>query len=378
MPPAESKKLANIEAFHAAIESPHQEGFTTNLPLLLSVEVTTRCNFKCVHCSQTFSDREPTDLSLELFQEIVPMLQTAYELYLFGDGEVLLDVPRHLAMIAGIYQCDPDCVLGFSTNGKLLTPEIYELYVTAGIHYIQLSIDAATKELYEAMRLGGRFDELITNLEGIKALRKRSKARQPQLRLATVISRQNYQQLPLLAELAKKYDFSYWYINAEYPHNPGRDLLCLTTEQSAELERIRADIARDYSPYYLTLFDPCLGLAQSKADKWLETESNVFCTVPWQRFELKANGDVKLCPYYHEPICSLAGKSALEVWNGREFRGVRTTFATGIGIPSYCTNCKSGLRRQYLPGFPGLPDTHAIKRRSFMNRVWMLSVGNSV
>ena len=84
-----AEKLANIRTFHAEINSPRQEGSTANAPLLLAIEATSRCNFKCVHCSQTFTNRIPTDLSLELFEAIVPVVQTTYELYLFGDGEVL-------------------------------------------------------------------------------------------------------------------------------------------------------------------------------------------------------------------------------------------------------------------------------------------------
>ena len=251
--PFSAEKLANIRSFHKEIGSPREDGSTSNAPLLLAIETTTRCNFQCVHCSQTFAKQTPVDLSLELFQDVVPISQTAHELYLFGDGEVLLDIPRHLAMISRIHQLDPACALGFSTNGKLLTPEVYELYAAAGIQYIQLSVDAATKELYEVMRRGGNFDELLCNLEGILALRRRSRARQPQLRLATVISKQNYRQLPMLAEFAKTFGFSYWYVNAEYPHNPGRELLRLTPEDLAELECIKAGIVRNYSGDYLTL-----------------------------------------------------------------------------------------------------------------------------
>ena len=148
-------------------------------------------------------------------------------------------------------------------------------------------------------------------------MRRRLKTRQPRLQLATVISKQNYRQLPMLAEFAKRYDFSYWYINAEFPHNPGRDLLRLTSEDRAELECIRAGITKDYGSHYLTIFDSCIGLPPGTNEKWLESKSPVFCTVPWQRFELKANGDVIICPYNREPICSMSGKSLPEVWNGR-------------------------------------------------------------
>jgi MoaA/NifB/PqqE/SkfB family radical SAM enzyme len=361
--PFSTEKLANIRSFHEEIKSPHKDGSTSNAPLLLAIHATERCNFKCVHCFHTSTKEILTDMRLELFQAIVPMLQAAHELYLFGDGEVLLNIPRHLAMIARIYQQDPGCKIGFSTNGKLLTPEVYELYSTAGIQYIQLSVDAATKELYETMRRGGSFDELHANLEGIAALRRRSKARQPELHLATVISKQNYRQLPVLAEFAKRYGFSYWYINAESPQNPGRDLLSLTTGDLAELECIRADIMQNYSQCFLPIFDPSVGLPPDTSEKWLEAESPVFCTVPWQRFELMANGDVKICPYYHEPICSMNGKSILEVWNGDEFRHIRKAFTSGDDIPSYCIDCKLGMRRQYLPGFPGIPDILSLPDR---------------
>jgi len=50
---------------------------------LWALEVTTRCNFKCVHCTNTFAKEAPADLSLELFQRVVPLVRTAHELSLF-------------------------------------------------------------------------------------------------------------------------------------------------------------------------------------------------------------------------------------------------------------------------------------------------------
>ena len=356
-----AKKRANIRSFHREIDVPHEDGFTPNAPLLLAIEVTTRCNFKCVHCSQGTTSQKPADLSFKLFERVVPLSETAHELYLFGDGEVLLDVPRHLAMIARIRQQDPACAIGYSTNGKLLTPEVYELYAAAGVQYIQVSVDAARKELYEAMRRGGNFDQLSSNLEGVAAARRRAKGSRPHLYLATVISKQNYRELPLLAEFARRYDFAYWYINAEYPHNPGRDLLSLTPGDVAELERIRADIIRDYGRCYSILFDPCIGLSSTtNAFRAEPTSHQVYCTAPWARFELKATGAVKVCPYFHEPICSMDGRSFSQVWNGPEFRRIRRAFTSGTELPSYCINCMRGFRTQYLPGFPGLPDTRRI------------------
>ena len=344
--------LANVRSFHDEIDSPDRKGRTSNAPLLLVLESTSRCNFRCVHCSQTFNRQARADMSVELFRKTGPAWKTALEVYLFGDGEVLLDIPRHLEMVSQVREANPACSLGFSTNGKLLTPEVYGRYAATGVQYIQVSIDAATRELYDEMRRGGSFDDLIANLEGIAALRRRSTGPQPRLHLATVISRQNYRQLPLLAEFAKRYEFSYWYISAEYFHNPGRGRLRLAAEDLVELARSRAEIVRRYGSHYSVFFDPSIGLRPEARGAWFESKSPVYCTVPWQRFELKANGDVKVCPYFLEPICSVNGKSFAEVWNGPEFRRIRMAFASGTGVPSYCVNCNLAMRKQYVRRYP--------------------------
>ncbi|MBS1872432.1 MAG: radical SAM protein [Acidobacteria bacterium] len=356
--PISAQKLANVRAFHREIRSPRHDGAAANLPLLVAIETTTRCNFHCVHCARAYADRDPVDLDLDLFETLLAPMRTAIELYLFGDGEVLLDTPRHLAMIARVHKENPECELGFSTNGSLLTPEVYRLYAAAGVAYIQVSVDAATPELYGIMRRGGDFESLTRNLEAIAAIRRGARSRQPRLYLATVISRQNAHELPLLAEFAARYGFVYWFINAEYPSVPGRERLLLTGEDRRQLELFRANLARDHGPDFKALFDPSISLSPTAADSWLQAASPVYCTVPWQRLELKANGDVKFCPYFHEPVFSMNGRSFDEVWNGAEFRALRQAFASGGDVPKYCAACKLGLRKQYLPGYPGLPADH--------------------
>jgi MoaA/NifB/PqqE/SkfB family radical SAM enzyme len=357
------EKRSNIRSFHREIHSPCKDGTTSNAPLLMAIETTTRCNFQCVHCCHSVSHPVPADISLDLFQSVVSSIRAAFEFYLFGDGEVLLDVPRHLAMIARVYQEDPACALGFSTNGKLLTPEVYELYASAGIAYIQVSVDAASQSLYDSMRRGGSFQQLQANLEGILDRRRRARSRQPQLHLATVISKQNFRELPLIAEFARKYGFTYWYINAEYPHNPGRERLRLDSHDVVELECIWEEIAKKYKADFAALLDSSTGLLSDTVEKWRQPDRvPVYCTVPWQHFELKANGDVKLCPYFHEPVASMDGKSLMDVWNGKEYRQIRQAFAARSNLPRFCVDCKFEMRRQYLPGYPGLPHEGILAR----------------
>jgi radical SAM protein with 4Fe4S-binding SPASM domain len=208
------------------------------------------------------------------------------------------------------------------------------------------------------MRCGGKFQQLQSNLDGILDRRRGARSRQPELRLATVISKQNFRELPLLAEFAKKYDFADWYINAEYPHSPDRDRMRLDSDDLLELECICEEIAQHYGRDFTVRLDSSIALPTSMAERHRQShELPVYCTVPWQRFELKANGDVKICPFFHEPIGSMNVSSLPDIWNGREFRQIRQAFTSRTGIPSFCVKCKFDMRRQYLPGYPGIPES---------------------
>jgi hypothetical protein len=115
-------------------------------------------------------------------------------------------------------------------------------------------------------------------------------------------------------------------------------------------------------------FDSSIGLPPETTEKWLEQPSPVFCAAPWQQFEVKANGDVKVCPYVDQPICSMNGKSFADVWNGLEFREVRKAFASGTGLPSCCTNCSLGMRKQFLPGSPSNPANPRVRLSDWIHR----------
>lgn len=58
----------------------------------------------------------------------------------------------------------------------------------------------------------------------------------------------------------------------------------------------------------------------------------------------------------------MKGRSLLQVWNGAEFQHLRRAFASGTGIPRFCVNCNFDMRRQYLPGYPGIPETSLFGR----------------
>jgi len=75
-------------------------------------------------------------------------------------------------------------------------------HVMNNLHDLGVSIDGATKDTYEKLRLGGRWDKINENLECISELKEEYKFR---LVLHFVVQKDNYQEMKEMIMLAKKY-----------------------------------------------------------------------------------------------------------------------------------------------------------------------------
>jgi len=79
----------------------------------------------------------------------------------------------------------------FNTNGLLLTPQKTRDLVEAGLDYLIVSIDGATKETYERIRVGGNFNVLKRNLEYFIQYREEKRLNKPLIRLQFVEMQEN-------------------------------------------------------------------------------------------------------------------------------------------------------------------------------------------
>jgi MoaA/NifB/PqqE/SkfB family radical SAM enzyme len=92
----------------------------------------------------------------------------------------------------------------FQTNGLLLkqmynrTKKIWKRTKKIGV-----SIDGATKETYERLRLGGSYDKILENLTFLKEKKKEHNFK---LYLHFVVQKDNYHEMIKIIELAEKYD----------------------------------------------------------------------------------------------------------------------------------------------------------------------------
>lgn len=146
------------------------------LPVECIVEITNQCNLSCVMCPRAGMKRPVGFMDLKTFQNIIDQVKDYIEIvYISGGlGEPLL----HPKLGEMIRYCRKNNVrVGVSTNATVLNPDMTKVMLDAGPDLLLLSLDAATKELYEKIRVGSNFERTMLNVENF--LLEKSRRRMP-------------------------------------------------------------------------------------------------------------------------------------------------------------------------------------------------------
>jgi wyosine [tRNA(Phe)-imidazoG37] synthetase (radical SAM superfamily) len=169
-------------------------------------DISNKCNLRCRMCHFSFDtvfQREASYTSPADFERIAASaLPIAHTLFLSAANEPLMS-PHFTKILAIAAQYSVPKLL-FLTNAQLLTPRIADALLEAGVTEVQISIDGATKETYEYIRRGARFDRLTRNLEYLTEQKRLLGRSLPQLQFNIVLMQRNLEELPLFVDLAER------------------------------------------------------------------------------------------------------------------------------------------------------------------------------
>ena len=129
-------------------------------PYNLEIEVTTKCHRKCILCEHTYWNEESKDLSFEDFLKIVEQFPGLKWCNLTGEGTCWLN-KDFIKMLE--YMKSKGVSVYFAESFDMLDKDIANKLVEIGIDGIYFSMDAATKETYEKLRVGFSYDRTISN-----------------------------------------------------------------------------------------------------------------------------------------------------------------------------------------------------------------------
>ena len=154
------------------------------------------CNLYCESCRDRFiidKSIEPIQIAEKISEEL---LLNAKRLTVAGNGEAFLS-KGYEKIFSKTY---PDTSLAILSNGNIFTEEKWKLIDGKFKDIILMfSIDAATKETYERVRRGGKWENVMRGLSLASRLRRERKVRSFVIRF--VVSKRNYKEMPNFVQL---------------------------------------------------------------------------------------------------------------------------------------------------------------------------------
>ena len=173
--------------------------FVPDFPLQLDFELNYSCNFSCINCTwnveSTKGKGKKTWFPFEVYQEIIdkaiPKGLKAVRLNYINEPLMRKDIVKYIehARKAGILD------IYFSTNGSLLSEAVSHSLIKAGLLRLQVSVDAATKETFDKIRIGGDFASIKRNIERFLLIREKLGSNLPTIRVNFVNSPENKHEL---------------------------------------------------------------------------------------------------------------------------------------------------------------------------------------
>ncbi len=160
-------------------------------PRTVNIESTSHCNAKCLTCPHPYHERVQgimdDDLYLKVVDECVVMGVKKIHLQNFGEPLIDRKLPEkiNLAKDRGI-----DTVKIIS-NASALTEKKSRQLIEAGLDEIKISFDGLSKEVFEKVRVGLKYEKIAANLEGLLRIRGEMGRSNPKVQLMFVSIKEN-------------------------------------------------------------------------------------------------------------------------------------------------------------------------------------------
>lgn len=323
------------------------------LPTYVQIEPVGQCNLRCQMCSIQFREDGPpygpsAFMKFETFTRIVDEFVTLETLHLQGLGEPMMH-PRFFEMVE--YATKKSIRVTTNSNLTLLNQKRAEQCVTSGLERLHVSIDGATAQTYDRIRVGSRFEQVVQNLELVLEARQQLGSIHPHLNLVMVVMQQNLHELPDLVRLAHQWsveqmfvqhlchDFGESSLPAHY--RPMRDFVQSETLLEEDLERVEyyfseaRTVARELG----------VNLRLPRTRPRIHppgTPGQKRCDWPWSGAYISYQGYAMPCCMVSTPdrinFGNIIDQGVDQTWNSESFESFRDRLASDEP-PDVCRSC---------------------------------------
>lgn len=351
-------------------------------PVSLELVPTERCNLNCLSCwrrswdkkklEERFAQEMSDERLLKLIDEGAEM--GLKEVALVGGGEPLVrSVMPQLIRKIKAYGMEGDLV----TNGTLFTEELIKEMVKIGWDRVKFSIDGVDERTHDYLRgVRGTFRKAIRNIQTFSKFKKKLKTDKPRLLFNTVISKENYRQLPELVKLGAKIGLDgIWLLPltvfdecmqgmklgkkelVEFKEILKKSII-LTEKLGIEdhnfsnfLEPKYMEKTEDMDEVMMEEVTRSLNIGEDVLEKLIKKEyprsrdrvenfKYLPCYLPWHHITILPNGNIAPCfsPWVWETRISVKNHSLKELWFGKYFDKFRKIILKRK-LPKSCRRC---------------------------------------
>lgn len=171
-----------------------------SFPTVFNLSNSKVCNLSCIMCYRVLERDNPT-LIEKTAKDIATYLPAARKLVLTGMGDPLAR-PDTRRLLINFKNENPDLSFDIITNALLL-PKYWAQIKHQRFGALLVSVDAATQQTYEKIRIGGSWDTLLKSLSLIKE----NKAKFSSVTINMTVMRNNYKEIPDFIDFAELYGF---------------------------------------------------------------------------------------------------------------------------------------------------------------------------
>ncbi len=299
-----------------------------------------KCNLRCRMCG--FADPRVAsiaayDMPRQVFDSIARQLfprANYVQLSILTEPFMTADFPERMQAVRE-YGVPYSHII---TNGTLLTERAIDTVLDAAISCLTISIDAGTKELFESIRIGASFDQVIRNFEGLRSMRDARGMTLPRIRINHRLMYRNIDRFDDFAallerirpdELDIKWVEPMGFVEGYESRDP--EFVAKYLAIRPRVEEICARAGIEHAAFMRDRATPI--------QLFLESGEPMTCRRPWDTFAIHANGDVHPCmAWTRPPIGNLALQSYEEIVESDAMLSLRDEFdAAKPGVD--CEHC---------------------------------------
>ena len=312
-------------------------------PLHVDIDLSTKCNLRCRFCHLShFEPKEWTQISLEQFAELEPVLSRAKSITLFSKYEPLTcrDFVPIFERIATF-----GAETYFSTNGILLTDEVIDALV-GRLTFLTVSVTGFERETYARHMGQDRLDTVRDNLARLNAAKAARGTDLPKLRVSTVGMQETVDDLTMAVDFARDFAMAEG-VQVTYLKAHGPEMVA--DMPLADPARFAASAAKaaEYAASLGIKFD-LQGGTIDEIEAATAALGHKMCDMPWRRLSLQPNGDVYPCPLSYQPVGNFFEERLEDIWTGPRLAAFRAGVNDPENMNPDCRDCSHCRHRSVL------------------------------